>query len=167
MEAMAPQGISYTNFGPGMSMGHTVAVKSKAGVRNALSMTVPAGTGIHRRLVYVELEQGADFDSVVQDIKSDAYFVKDDTTVIAVDDVDVLMDMGHGVVMERKGVSGVTHNQLLEFRMRINNPAVTSQVMVSCARATMRQRPGAYTMPEIPVIDLLPGSREQLVRRLV
>ena len=29
--AMAPRGITYTNFGPGMSMGHTVAVKAIPG----------------------------------------------------------------------------------------------------------------------------------------
>ena len=51
MQAAAPKGITYTNFGPGMSMGHTVAVKSKPGVKNALSMTIPLGTGIHRRMV--------------------------------------------------------------------------------------------------------------------
>ena len=28
LEAIAPKGITYTNFGPGMSMGHTVAVKA-------------------------------------------------------------------------------------------------------------------------------------------
>ena len=28
LEAMVPKGITYTNFGPGMSMGHTVAVKA-------------------------------------------------------------------------------------------------------------------------------------------
>ena len=49
LQAIAPKGISYTNFGPGMSMGHTVAVKSKEGVKAALSMTIPVGTGIHRR----------------------------------------------------------------------------------------------------------------------
>ena len=49
LEAVAPKGITYTNFGPGMSMGHTVAVKSKDGVKDALSMTIPLGTGIHRR----------------------------------------------------------------------------------------------------------------------
>ncbi|MDE6259041.1 MAG: diaminopimelate dehydrogenase, partial [Muribaculaceae bacterium] len=54
LEAIAPKGITYTNFGPGMSMGHTVAVKSKEGVKEALSMTIPLGTGIHRRMVYVE-----------------------------------------------------------------------------------------------------------------
>ena len=167
LEAMAPKGITYTNFGPGMSMGHTVVAKSKAGVRNALSMTIPAGTGVHRRMVYVELESGADFAGVEQAIKTDSYFVKDHTIVTQVDNVGALLDMGHGVLMERKGVSGATHNQLFEFRMKINNPALTAQIMVSCGRAAMRQQPGAYTMPEIPVIDLLPGDRETLVKKLV
>ncbi len=31
----------------------------------------------------------------------------------------------------------------------------------------MKQRPGAYTMVEIPVIDFLYGDREDLLRRLV
>jgi diaminopimelate dehydrogenase len=167
MEAMTPRGITYTNFGPGMSMGHTVAVKSKTGVKNALSMTIPAGTGVHRRMVYVELEPGADFAGVEQAVKTDAYFAKDHTVVTQVDDVDALLDMGHGVLMERKGVSGVTQNQLLEFRMKINNPALTAQIMAACGRATMRQQPGAYTMPEVPVMDLLPGDREALVKKLV
>ena len=167
LEAMAPKGITYTNFGPGMSMGHTVAVKSKPGVRNALSMTIPAGMGIHRRLVYVELEPDADFADVEQSIKTDAYFVKDHTVVTQVDDVDALLDAGHGAFIERKGVSGATHNQLFEFRMKINNPALTAQVMTSCARAAIRQRPGAYTMPEIPLIDLIAGDKEMLIKKLV
>ncbi len=41
LEAIAPKGITYTNFGPGMSMGHTVAVKAIDGVKAALSMTIP------------------------------------------------------------------------------------------------------------------------------
>ncbi|MDR1155368.1 MAG: diaminopimelate dehydrogenase [Bacteroidales bacterium] len=167
MEALAPKGITYTNFGPGMSMGHTVAVKSKTGVRNALSMTIPAGTGVHRRMVYVELEPGVDFSGVEQAVKTDAYFAKDHTVVMQVDNVDALLDMGHGVLMERKGVSGVTQNQLFEFRMKINNPALTAQIMTACGRATMRRQPGAYTMPEVPVMDLLPGDRETLVKKLV
>lgn len=167
MEAMAPKGITYTNFGPGMSMGHTVAAKSKEGVKNALSMTIPTGTGIHRRMVYIELEPGADFASVEKAIKTDAYFAKDETIVTQTDSVDALLDMGHGVLMERKGVSGLTQNQMFEFRMKINNPALTAQIMTACARATLRQQPGAYTMPEIPVMDLLPGDRETLIKKLV
>jgi len=167
MEAMSPKGITYTNFGPGMSMGHTVAVKSITGVRNALSITIPTGTGVHRRMVYVEPEPDAVFAEIEHAIKTDAYFAKDDTTVTQVDDVDALLDAGHGVLMERKGVSGATHNQMFEFRMKINNPALTAQIMTACARAAMRQHAGAYTMPEIPVMDLLPDEREALVKRLV
>ncbi len=165
--AMVPKGVTYTNFGPGMSMGHSVCARSKAGVRDALSMTIPTGTGIHRRMVYVELEEGANADAVTEAIKSDDYFAKDETIVTVVPDVAALRDMGHGVQMERKGVSGQTHNQLLEFRMKINNPALTSQIMVSCARAATRLQPGAYTMPEIAPIDYLEGDREALVKALV
>ena len=131
LEAMVPKGITYTNFGPGMSMGHTVAVKAIEGVKAALSMTIPLGTGVHRRMVYIEV------------------------------------DMGHGVNLVRKGVSGKTQNQLIEFDMKINNPALTAQILVSVARASLKQQPGAYTMIELPIIDMLYGERENLIRRLV
>ena len=167
MEAMAPKGITYTNFGPGMSMGHTVAVKAIDGVKSALSMTIPTGTGVHRRMVYIELKDGYDFEQVAQAIKADDYFAHDETHVFQVESVEALKDMGHGVLMERKGVSGNTQNQLFKFDMRINNPALTAQVMVGCARAAVKQKPGAYTLVEIPVIDLLPGDREKWIKKLV
>lgn len=167
LQAIAPQGITYTDFGPGMSMGHTVAVKAVNGVKAALSMTIPTGTGIHRRMVYIELEEGYDFDQVSAAIKSDAYFVHDETHVVQVPSVEKLLDMGHGVNLTRKGVSGKTQNQLFEFNMRINNPALTGQILVCAARAAMRQQPGCYTMIEIPVIDLLYGHREDLIASLV
>ena len=167
MQSLAPKGLSYTNFGPGMSMGHSVCVRSKAGVRNALSMTIPKGEGIHRRMVYVELEDGASLDEVTAAIKADPYFANDETHVFAVPSVDAVRDMGHGVNLVRKGVSGKTQNQRFEFNMSINNPALTAQVLVNVARATMRQQPGCYTMIEIPVIDMLPGSREELIGHLV
>ena len=167
MQSLAPKGLSYTNFGPGMSMGHSVCVRSKAGVKNALSMTIPLGEGIHRRMVYVELEDGAKLEDVTAAIKADPYFASDETHVFAVDSVDDVRDMGHGVNLVRKGVSGKTQNQRLEFNMSINNPALTGQVLVNVARASMRQQPGCYTMIEIPVIDLLPGDREELISHLV
>ena len=167
MESLAPQGISYTNFGPGRSMGHSVAVRAIEGVRDALSMTIPVGTGIHRRMVYVELEEGVDFKVVEAAVKADPYFVNDETHVKQVPCVADLNDVGHGVNLVRKGVSGTTHNQLFEFNMRINNPALTAQVMVNAARASMKQQPGAYTMIEIPVIDYLPGNREEIIAHLV
>jgi diaminopimelate dehydrogenase len=167
LQFMAVQGITYTNFGPGMSMGHSAAVKLMAGVKDALSMTIPVGAGAHRRVVYVQLEDGADFDEVKNTILSDAYFAKDNTDVISVDDIKDLFNVGHGVVMERCGVSGETHNQHFRFEMRINNPALTSQIMVAAVRASMLQSPGAYTMIEIPIIDYLYGNKEDLIKHLV
>ena len=169
--AMAPKGITYTNFGPGRSMGHSVAAKAILGVKNALSMTIPLGTGVHRRMVYVELEEGADFKTVEAAILADDYFAHDETHVIQVPDVDALNNVAHGVHLERSGVSGETHNQRFEFNMTINNPALTGQVMVSCARAAvcMKERGeyGAKTMIELRPIDMLPGETEQLVKALV
>ena len=164
---LAPKGITYTNFGPGRSMGHSVAVKAIEGVRDALSITIPVGTGLHRRMVYVELEPGADFAAVEAAVKADPYFVHDETHVRQVNSIDALNDVGHGVNLVRKGVSGRTHNQLFEFNMKINNPALTGQVLVMAARAAVRQQPGCYTMIEIPVVDYLPGDREALIASLV
>lgn len=171
LQAMAPKGITYTNFGPGRSMGHTVAAKAIPGVKNALSMTIPVGTGIHRRMVYIELEDGADFKTVEAALLKDDYFAHDETHVIAVESVDALNNVAHGVNLVRSGVSGETHNQRFEFNMTINNPALTGQVMVSCARAAVRMQQrglfGAKTMIEIAPVDLLPGTVEENVKALV
>lgn len=167
MEAMAPKGLTYTNFGPGMSMGHTVAVKAIDGVKAALSMTIPLGTSIHRRMVYIELKDGYNFKEVADAIKADDYFAHDETHVFQVENVENIKDMGHGVTMERKGVSGQTQNQLFNFSMHINNPALTAQVLVGAARATLKQVPGAYTMIELPVVNLLPGNADEWVKELV
>lgn len=165
--AMLPSGITYTNFGPGMSMGHTVAVRAIAGVKDALSVTVPLGSGVHRRMVYVELEKGAEFEVISQTIREDEYFVHDETHVMQVESVAKLRDVGHGVNLSRKGVSGITGNQRIDFNMSINNPALTGQILVSSARAVMKQRPGCYTMIQIPPIDFLVGDTDELIRELV
>ncbi|MGM9831182.1 MAG: diaminopimelate dehydrogenase [Paludibacteraceae bacterium] len=167
MKALTPAGITYTNFGPGRSMGHTVAVRAIEGVEDALSLTIPLGTGLHRRMVYVQLKQGYDFEAVREQILQDDYFRHDETHVQQVGSVAELNNVAHSVNIVRNGVSGATHNQQLEFRMSINNPALTGQVMTACARATARLLPGAYTMIEIPPVCFLPGDTEQNIRALV
>lgn len=167
LEALAPKGLTYTNFGPGMSMGHSVVARSKKGVKNALSMTIPLGEGIHRRMVYVELEDGYTVEQVEAELKADDYFAHDELHVFAVKSVDDVRDMGHGVHLTRKGTSGKTPNQRMAFDMSINNPALTAQILVGVARASFRLAPGCYTMPEVPVIDLLPQTREEVVATLV
>lgn len=169
--ALAPEGVTYTNFGPGRSMGHTVAAKAIAGVKDAVSMTIPVGKGVHKREVYVVLEDGADAQVVESRLKADAYFASDETEMIVVDTLQDIDTLKHGVNIVREGVSSNVEGQHLEYTMRINNPALTAQVMVSAARAAVRmqqkQQYGAYTMIELPPIALLPGNEEQLIRQLV
>lgn len=167
MKLMVPHGITYTNFGPGMSMGHSVVAKGKEGVEDAVSLTIPIGTGLHRRLVYVKLKQGADFRKVEAEIKQDSYFSANETHVFVVDDLENVKDMGHGVTIEHKGKAGSTHNQLLSYSHQVMNPALTSQIMVSTARAIVKQKPGCYTLLEMPLADFLYQSVEDIMLHVV
>ena len=169
-EAMVPRGTTFTNFGRGRSMGHSVAARAIKGVADAVSITIPVGGGRHSRLVYVVLEEGENLADVTARIKADDYFAHDPLDVRQCRDREELAfvaDQSHGVLMERTGASGMTDNQILKFDMRINNPALTAQIMVSAARATIRQQPGCYSLIEIPMIDMLYGDREELIRHLV
>lgn len=167
MRLMVPRGVTFTNSGPGMSMGHSVAAKAIDGVEDAVSITIPLGTSLHRRLVYVKLREDADFRKVETAIKKDSYFCNSETHVYPVEKLDNYKDVGHGVLIEHKGKSGTTHNQLLQYSHKVNNPALTSQVMVSTARAVVKQRPGCYTMLEIPVIDYLNIPLEDAIKSMV
>ena len=73
--------------------------------------------------------------------------------------------------MERVGASGMSSNQQLKFDMRINNPALTAQILVASARAAVRlneaEQYGCYTLIDIPPVYLLPGERMDLLARLV
>ena len=118
-------------------------------------------------MVYVEIEDGFKFEEVAGKIKKDDYFSHDETHVIQCESVSALTDMGHAVNMARKGVSGKTHNQLFEFNMKINNPALTGQLLVAVSRAVIKQQPGCYTMVEIPAIDMLAGDKDENIAKLV
>lgn len=169
-EAMVPVGTTFTNFGRGRSMGHSAAARAIAGVADAVSITIPIGGGRHSRLVYVVLEDGENLETVKARIAADAYFSKDPLDVRSVPsskDLDLVCDSSHGVLMERTGASGLTSNQKLTFDMRIDNPALTAQIMVSCGRASISLQKGSYTMIDIPPIKFLSGDRISLIKRLV
>lgn len=170
-EAMAPVGTTFTNFGRGMSMGHSAAARAVKGVEDAVSITIPVGGGRHARLVYVVLAKGEKLDEVTERIAADDYFSHDQLEVRQAADKEALQkvcDSSHGVLMERTGASGFTPNQKLTFDMRINNPALTAQIMVSCARAAYRlHHPGCFTMIDIPPVYYLEGERMDLIKKLV
>lgn len=172
-EAMVPVGTTFTNFGRGRSMGHSVVARSIEGVADAVSMTIPLGGGRHSRFVYVVLESGAHLDTVTKEIKKDPYFSNDPLEVKAIsqEQMPLVADDSHGVLMERLGASGMRSNQRLSFDMRIDNPALTAQILVSYARAAhrmlQRQQFGAFTSIDIAPVDLLAGDRLDNIKRLV
>lgn len=166
-EIWAPTGLTYVNYGPGMSMGHTVAAKSYPGVKDALSITRPGDPGCHNRDLYLELEAGADFEQVKAAILQDSYFCKDSVRVFQVEDVTPLIDMGHAIHIFRKGGASGIDNQLLTFDTTFHNPASTAQVLVGCARACTRITPGAHTMLEVPLGAFLVDEVSLLMKRLV
>jgi diaminopimelate dehydrogenase len=169
-EAMTPVGTTFTNFGRGRSLGHSVAARSTAGVADATSITIPVGGGRHSRLVYILPEKSASPESIKANLAKDDYFRHDPLDIRFVADqaeLDAVADNSHGVLMERIGSSGLTSNQRLSFDMRIDNPALTAQVLVSCVRASTRLTSGSYTLIDIPPVALLPGERMQHVTRLV
>lgn len=163
-ETWAPTGLTYVTYGPGMSMGHTVAAKSYAGVRDALSITRPGDPGCHKRDLYLVIAPGFEFEEVKQRILADSYFCHDDVRVFQVADVSPLVDMGHAIQIQRKGGASGIDNQLLRFETTFHNPASTAQVMVSAARAVTRMNPGAYTMLEVPPLYYLSHGEEMLQR---
>lgn len=171
LEVLTPEGQSYTNFGPGRSMGHTVAAKAIEGVKNALSITLPLGQGKHGRHVYIELEDGYDFEDVRRRLLADDYFAHDETEVELVDDVEQYQTTAHGVLLERNGVAAGKSDQQLQYEMHIDNPSLTAQFMVGCARAAYRLhqegRYGCYTTIELALVWMLPSEVEDNVKRLV
>jgi diaminopimelate dehydrogenase len=167
MEVAAPAGSTYTNFEPGMSMGHSVIARSVPGVEDAISITLPAGRGRHKRAVYVVPDGSRPFQDVAGDIASDPCFVDNETEVFPVTSVEPFADNGHAVRIEREGVIGAASGQVFEWHMKICNPAATAQIMLGALRAALRAEPGVYTLLELPIAHMLPGSIGENIRRLI
>jgi diaminopimelate dehydrogenase len=167
MEAKIPVGLTYTNFGPGQSMSHSAAVRKIEGVADAFSLTLPKGAGEHKRVVYVELKEGVDAKKVEMAILASDHFCHGEARVVFVPSVRAIADAGHTVLIERKGVTGIVGNHRCEYKMSLVNTATTSQSMATAVRATFKQRPGAYTVLEIPPIDFIYGDKDQNLTRLI
>ena len=151
-------------------MGHAVGGRAIEGGGGACSSTMPVGGGKHSRRVYVLPAAKASFAEIKQRIAADPYFSSDPLDVREVgtpDELASVADNSHGVLMERIGSSGSVSNQRLSFDMRIDNPALTAQVLVSCARAVTRLAPGCHTLIDVPPVALLPGDRMRNIARLV
>jgi len=189
-EAVLPQGQSASFWGPGISQGHSDALRHLPGVKDARQYTLPSkealeaaragktvvATQAHRRLCYVVPEEGANLKQLEHSIQTlPHYFAGYETQVVFVSQEELLQkhaampQAGHVV---RHGLTQEAHAHQLEFSLKLaDNPAFTASVLVACARAAFRLHQqgaaGAYSLLDIPVGLLSSQPSEELRKRLI
>lgn len=191
-EAVLPVGSTYTFWGPGVSQGHSDAIRRIAGVKDGKQYTVPVEAALekvrngenpelsvrekHERVCYVVAEEGADLAAIENEIKTmPNYFADYDTTVHFISEEELKekhSGIPHGGLVIRTGVSGKGTKQKLEFDLSLgSNPEFTSSVLVAYARAVYRLakegKSGALTVFDIPFSYLSPKSPAELRKELL
>lgn len=188
-EAILPNVKQNTFWGPGLSQGHSDAVRRVEGVKRGVQYTIPAedalerarrgetegldGKSAHKRVVYIVPEEGADQAQIEETIRTmPDYFVGYQVEVHFIDDATFTADhtgMPHGGHVITTG--GVEENlQLVEYTLELqSNPDFTGAVAVAYARAAARLAEagqyGAFTVLEVPPYLISPTDLDELIAR--
>jgi diaminopimelate dehydrogenase len=174
-DAFLPHSKTYTFWGPGVSQGHSDAVRQIPGVLDARSYTIPIKSAVrqvregknpdfepkmmHKRLVYVVAQNGVDKKQIEKRIKNmPNYFSDYNTEVVFVSKKKIAKKHKNFPHSGSVILSGFTHNTnraIIEYRCNWDsNPEATASILIACARACYRlnkeKRYGAFTMLEIP-----------------
>ena len=193
-QAILPNGSDYTFWGPGVSQGHSDAIRRIDGVLDARQYTIPVEEALnrvrsgeqpelttrekHRRECYVVAKEGADLEAIENAIKTmPNYFADYNTTVhfISKEELDQHhAGIPHGGVVFRTGSTGENqkHRHVIEYRLKLDsNPEFTTGVLAACARAAFRMNQegqfGCKTLFDIPPAYLHPESGAELRRKLL
>lgn len=191
--AFIPGARSYGFYGlgpqGGLSMGHSDALRTIPGVKDARQYThaipeaieaVRSGSNpdfqvgdMHTRECFVVLEDGADKDAVEQAIRTmPGYFAPYKVTINYVSQEELnakCQGFPHDGLVATAGVTGDGSNKALaEYRCQWgSNPEATANVLVAHARAAVRMaregRKGAFTILDIPASYFTTMSREELL----
>lgn len=193
-QAILPNGADYTFWGPGVSQGHSDAIRRIDGVLDARQYTVPSEAALervrsaqqpilttrekHTRVCYVVAKDGADLQAIEKAIKTmPNYFADYDTTVHFISREELLekhAGIPHGGVVFRTGATGENgkNRHVIEYRLQLDsNPEFTSGVLAACARAAFRMysegQSGCKTLFDVPPAYLHPASGDALRRNLL
>lgn len=191
-ESVLPDGDSATFWGPGVSQGHSDAIRRIAGVKRAVQYTMPVKEAVekaragdaeflttrdkHTRVCYVTAEEGADKEAIRQAIITmPNYFADYDTTVNFIDEDEFVKNhsgMPHGGFVVRGGETTVGTRQTIEYSLKLDsNPEFTGSVLAAFARAVYRMSKrgitGACTVFDVPPAYLSPKSPDTLRRELL
>ena len=183
----------FYGMGPagGLSMGHSDALRTVKGVKDARQFTHAIASAVdkarkgenpqftpgdmHSRECFVVLEKGADPAEVTKAIvEMPGYFEPYDTTVnfVSQEELDSnYKGFPHDGVVITAGLTGKDekHPALAEYRcVWGSNPEATANVLVAHARAVARLaaegRKGAFTILDIPASYFSTLSREELLK---
>ena len=192
--AILPEGKDYTFWGKGVSQGHSDAIRRIEGVQDAKQYTIPVESALeavrsgenpelttrqkHIRECYVVAKEGADKAKIEAEIKNmPNYFADYDTTVhfISQEELDRNHSgIPHGGFVIRSGKTGWDneYNNIIEYSLKLDsNPAFTSAVLVSYARAVYRMKKegatGCKTVFDVAPSYLSPLSGEELRAHLL
>lgn len=184
--AFMPYGVVNTFWGPGVSQGHSEAIRGIGGVRCAVQYTEPrsdaltlaeagvrlSDTDRHRRVCYIACERGEEkrIDGEVRALEG--YFRGYETEVRFITEEELVREhqglahSGRVLSVGRSGAYGENRSRL-DFSLTLSsNPEFTAGVMLSAALATLRMRSegrvGAYTLADVPLSYLLPRGRSEL-----
>jgi len=190
-ESIIPDGENYTFWGPGVSQGHTDAIRHIKGVKHAVQYTVPIDSALeavrsggkpkfkardkHLRECFVVVEPGVDKAEIEEKIKKmPHYFIDYETTVNFIDTGEFLTNhsnMPHGGMTLRSGNTG-ENNHVMEFSLKLDsNPDFTASILTAYARAAYRlSREGSFgakTVFDVPISYLSGKDRITLIKELL
>ena len=185
-DAFLPANRNYTFWGTGVSQGHSDAARKIKGVIDARQYTIPLDNAInavrkgetpkftkremHKRVVYVVAEEGADREHIRKEIAEMPNYYSDYNTEVNFITREEMQknhsELPHGGFVLTSGETG-NKKQILEYRCQLqSNPYFTGSVLAACARAAFRLQQsghnGAFTMLDIPPAMLSQHSPEEL-----
>ncbi|ETP72414.1 diaminopimelate dehydrogenase [Lachnospiraceae bacterium JC7] len=187
-ESVLPAGKHYTFWGKGVSQGHSDAARRVEGVKDARSYTLPVEEAMdavrsgkqpeftaremHKREVFVVLEDGADAAKVENTIKTmPDYYADYDVTIHFISEEEMKKnhaELPHGGFVMRSGVTGDEgqHHELIEYSLKLDsNPEFTGSVLAAYARAVDRMakkgEKGCITVFDVAPKYLNPKSEEE------
>ena len=186
-EAVLPDGATTTFWGPGVSQGHSDALRRIDGVVDAKQYTRPveatvaavkAGDDVelttrsmHTRDCYVVAEEGADLARIEREIvEMPNYFADYDTTVTFITAEELAAEhagIPHGGSVIRRGHTSEGVAETVSFELQLDsNPEFTGSVLVATARAVARLaargETGARTVFDVTLADLSATTPEDL-----
>lgn len=182
----------FYGLGPkgGLSMGHSDALRTIPGVKDARQYThaipeaiemVRSGENpqfqagdMHTRECFVVLEEGADKEKISETIKNmPGYFAPYKTNIHYISQAELdekFKGFPHDGLVTAAGITGNGNSALIEYRCQWgSNPEATANVLVAHARAAVRLakegRKGAFTILDIPPAYFSSQTREELLKK--